>query len=44
MPAKGRVRVNGVLAEAGDGLAIDDETRLTVSAEADSEVVLVDVV
>ncbi len=44
VPAKGRVRVNGVLAEAGDGLAIDDETRLTVSAEADSEVVLVDVV
>ncbi|MFP1683454.1 pirin family protein [Alloalcanivorax sp. C16-1] len=43
VPAKGRVRVNGVLAEAGDGLAIEDETTLVVSAEADSEVVLVDV-
>lgn len=43
VPAKGRVRVNGVLAEAGDGLAIQDEKALVVSAEADSEIVLVDV-
>ncbi|MBM7334940.1 MAG: pirin family protein [Alcanivorax sp.] len=43
VPAKGRVRVNGQLAEAGDGLAIEDETTLVVSAEVDSEVVLVDV-
>lgn len=43
VPAKGRVRVNGVLAEAGDGLAIQEERELLVSAEADSEVVLVDV-
>ncbi|MDX1803943.1 MAG: hypothetical protein R3292_07655 [Alcanivorax sp.] len=38
------MRVNGVLAEGGDGLAIKDETRLTVDAEADSEVVLVEVI
>lgn len=43
VPARGRVRVNGVLAEAGDGLAIQDEQVLLVSAEADSEIVLVDV-
>ncbi len=42
VPAKGRVRVNGVLAETGDGLAIRDETVLVVEAEADSEVVLVE--
>lgn len=42
VPAKGRVRVNGVLADTGDGLAIRDETTLTLEAEADSEVVLVD--
>lgn len=43
VPAKGRVRVNGVLAEAGDGLAIEEEAKLVVSAETDSEIVLVDV-
>ena len=42
VPAKGRVRVNGVLAETGDGLAISDEARLSVVAEADSEIVLVE--
>lgn len=42
VPAKGRIRVNGVLAEEGDGLAIRDESRLLVEAEADSEIVLVD--
>jgi len=44
VPAKGRVRVNGVLAETGDGLAISDEARLSVVAEADSEIVLVETV
>ncbi|MOA08166.1 Quercetin 2,3-dioxygenase [compost metagenome] len=43
VPASGRVAVNGVLAEAGDGVAIRDETLLRVSAEQDSEIVLVDV-
>jgi quercetin 2,3-dioxygenase len=43
VPAKGCVRVNGVLAAAGDGLAIEDETVLVVSAEVESEVVLVEV-
>tara|TARA_R110001606_G_scaffold83958_2_gene191226 strand:+ start:64674 stop:65408 length:735 start_codon:yes stop_codon:yes gene_type:complete len=43
VPAKGRVRVNGVLAGAGDGLAIEDERELLVRAESDSEIVLVDV-
>lgn len=43
VPAKGRVRVNGVLAEAGDGLAVQNETKLLVSAESDCAVVLVDV-
>ena len=44
VPAKGRVRVNGVLAETGDGLAISDEARLSVVAESDSEIVLVETV
>ena len=38
-----RIEVNGVLAAAGDGLAIDDEVLLRVSAQEDSEIVLVDV-
>jgi len=36
--------VNEVLADTGDGLAISDETHLTVVAEADSEIVLVETV
>lgn len=43
VPAKGRVEVNGVVAHAGDGLAIRDEQRLRVTASEDSEVVLVDI-
>lgn len=43
VPASGRIEVNGVLASAGDGLAIHDEQLLQVSAEQDSEIVLVDV-
>ena len=43
VPASGRIEVNGVLAAAGDGLAIDDEVLLRVSAQEDSEIVLVDV-
>jgi len=40
--AKGRIEVNGVVAEARDGLAISDVDRLTVKALDDAEVVLVD--
>ncbi|MCW3149166.1 pirin family protein [Stutzerimonas stutzeri] len=43
VPASGRIEVNGVNAEAGDGVAVRDEARLTVTALEDSEVVLVDV-
>ena len=43
VPASGRIKVNGVAASAGDGVAIRDERRLQVSAEQDSEIVLVDV-
>lgn len=43
VPAKGRIEVNGVVANEGDGLAIRDEQLLEVVARDDSEVVLVDV-
>jgi redox-sensitive bicupin YhaK (pirin superfamily) len=42
VPAAGSVEVNGVVAKAGDGLAIKDETVLHVSACEDAEIVLVD--
>jgi quercetin 2,3-dioxygenase len=40
-PARGAVEVNGFRLELGDGIAASDEPRLTVSAEEDSEVILV---
>ena len=43
VPASGQIDVNGVLATAGDGVAISDERLLQVSAQQDSEIVLVDV-
>lgn len=43
VPASGRIDVNGVKAAAGDGVAISDELLLRVSAQEDSEIVLVDV-
>lgn len=43
VPASGRIEVGDVVAEAGDGVAVRDETRLQVRALEDSEVVLVDV-
>ena len=43
VPASGRLEVNGVMATAGDGVAISDERLLQVSAQEDSEIVLVDV-
>jgi redox-sensitive bicupin YhaK (pirin superfamily) len=43
VPATGRVRVNGHLVEARDGVAVWDEETLEIVAEADSEVLLADV-
>ncbi|MNH15897.1 Quercetin 2,3-dioxygenase [compost metagenome] len=43
VPAKGLIEVNGVRAEARDGVAIEDEQVLRVTALEDSEIVLVDV-
>lgn len=43
VPASGRLLINGVMATAGDGVAIRDERLLQVSAQEDSEIVLVDV-
>jgi hypothetical protein len=44
VPAQGRVRVNGELAEARDGIAIRDVDQVTIEALDDSELVLVDAV
>ncbi len=41
-PATGRVTVNGVEANARDGLAITGETAITIEAEEPAEIVLVD--
>ena len=43
VPASGQIEINGVVAAAGDGVAISDESLLKVSAQQDSEIVLVDV-
>lgn len=43
VPASGKIEVNGVVATAGDGVAVRDESLLHVSALEDSEIVLVDV-
>ena len=43
VPASGQIEVNAVTASAGDGVAIKDERELQVTAQQDSEVVLVDV-
>jgi len=40
-PARGTIAVNGVRLALGDGIAVVDEPRLTVSAEQDAEVILV---
>ena len=42
VPATGAVRVNGVAANARDGVAITGETRLEIEATDDAELVLVD--
>lgn len=43
VPASGRVEIGEQIATAGDGIAVRDETRLTIKALEDSEIVLVDV-
>jgi redox-sensitive bicupin YhaK (pirin superfamily) len=43
VPAVGRVEVDGIVANAGDGVAIKDTLEIKVQALADSEIVLVDV-
>ena len=43
VPAKGLIEVNGVRAAARDGVAVEDERVLRVTAVEDSEIVLVDV-
>ena len=43
VPATGRIEIGGVIASQGDGVAIRDETQLSVKALEDSEVVLMDV-
>jgi redox-sensitive bicupin YhaK (pirin superfamily) len=42
VPAVGRIEVNGVTAEARDGVAITNEAKLKITALQDSEVVLVE--
>ena len=42
VPAAGSVEVNGVRVNARDGAAISDETKVTIKALEDSELVLVD--
>ncbi len=42
VPAAGSVEVNGIRVNARDGAAISDETKLTIKALEDSELVLVD--
>jgi len=43
VPASGKIEVNGVVASAGDGVAVSDELLLKVSTREGSEIVLVDV-
>ena len=40
--AKGPIEVNGVAAEARDGVAITGEEKVAIRAVADAEIVLVD--
>ena len=43
VPASGRISIGERVAAAGDGVAVRDETRLSIKALEDSEIVLVDV-
>jgi hypothetical protein len=42
VPATGRIEVNGIAVNSRDGVAIKNETALTVKALEDAEIVLVD--
>ncbi len=42
VPATGVIEVNGLRAEARDGVAVADEQLLRVTAVQDSEIILVD--
>jgi redox-sensitive bicupin YhaK (pirin superfamily) len=42
VPAKGKINVNGILARTGDGVAVKDEEELRITAEIESEIVMVD--
>lgn len=42
VPARGRIEVNGVSAHARDGITIEDEDEITISALEDSEILLAD--
>jgi len=44
VPAAGKVTVNGIEAATGDGIAVENETVLHVTASEDAELVLVDTV
>lgn len=43
VPASGSITVNGIKANARDGVAISDESDISIVAAADSEIVMVDV-
>jgi hypothetical protein len=43
VPATGSIEINGLEAKARDGVAIENEPYLRVTAIADAEIVLVDV-
>jgi redox-sensitive bicupin YhaK (pirin superfamily) len=42
VPARGAITVNGVAAQARDGVAIDDESEVVLSATEDAEIVMVE--
>lgn len=42
--ATGRVTVNGIQVNTRDGVTVTDETEITIAADADAEIVLVDIV
>ena len=44
VPATGTIGVNGVTAGPGDGVAIEDEPELAITANSDAEIVMVEVV
>ena len=43
VPAFGRIRINGLLLETGDGAAIEAEEDILIEAEEQAEIILVDV-